>query len=66
MGILPLVFRFTIVYCAISYGFALVGMSIVGAVPNTLPLLCQNCQLYAFNSFIEAWLAILQLTVGNK
>jgi hypothetical protein len=60
------VLRFTVVYCGITYAFALVGMSIVGGVPNTLPLLCQNCQLYAFNSLIEAWLALLQLTVGNN
>lgn len=59
--------RFTIVYAGISYAFVIVGMGIFGAV--TQPegqALCQQCQLYAMDTFPRAWLAILQVSVGNN
>ncbi|RYY33751.1 hypothetical protein EON62_03945, partial [archaeon] len=65
--IIGLVMQFTAVYTTISYGFAIVGMAILGGISQTDgQALCQNCQLWTFDSFPKAWLSLLQLTVGNN
>jgi hypothetical protein len=66
-GISGLVLRFVVVYCGLSYGFAIIGMGIVGGVAQTDSNgLCQNCQMWSYETFPLAWLALLQLTVGNN
>jgi len=66
-GIIALVARFAIVYCGISYAFAVVGMAIFGGVSQADNNgFCQNCQMWTLESFSKTWLALLQLTVGNN
>jgi hypothetical protein len=66
-GIIALVARFAVVYCGISYAFAIVGMAIFGGVSQADNNgFCQNCQMWTLESFSKTWLALLQLTVGNN
>lgn len=62
-----MVSRFAVVYLAISYAFAVIGMAILGGVDQSDNNgYCQQCQMYTFQSFSKTWLALLQLTVGNN
>jgi len=67
VSILPLMARFMVVYLAITYGFAVVGVGIFGSLPQEFTKgFCQQCQMHSLASFPLSWLALLQLTVGNN
>jgi Ion transport protein len=73
-SIASLLSHFVMVYLAISYGFVIVGMAIFGGAEqasegdnaNPPAAFCQQCQLWAMDTFPRAWLVILQLAVGNN
>lgn len=73
-GLLPLMAAATAVYVALMYTFAVIGQALLSNVNPSMaspPLaaptgLCQNCQQYTFATLNQAFLQLLQMSVGNN
>lgn len=56
---------FVALFCAVTFSFAVVGVSVFGGA-SPPGQWCESCQPSSFATFPLAWLALIQITVGNN